>query len=350
MSGAVVVAAGAAAVRVARLGRRRRRGVVALLGVLAVAVAALSLCVGAYAIPVPDVVRTLAGQGQGMEEFVVMRLRLPRLVMGVLVGVAFALSGALFQSILDNPLASPDIIGVTWGASLAAVVALLVLGLSGVVVSVSAFVGALLIAVAIYLLSWRGGVTGYRFVLIGIGVAFMANSAVGYMLTRTDVRDAQTAMVWLVGSVSGAGWDEIAVIAAALAVLVPLTAALASRLRALQLGDDAASGLGVSAERARLGLIVTAVALAAVGTAAAGPVAFVGFLSAPIARRLVGSGELALVPAALVGVVVVTASDFIALHLLPGDVQLPVGVVTGAIGAPYLLWLLASSGRAAALR
>ena len=129
-----------------------------------------------------------------------------------------------------------------------------------------------------------------------------------------------------------------------------VTGLLAPALRALQLGDDAASGLGEQAERARLGLIATAVALAAAGTAAAGPVAFVAFVSAPIARRMVGTGGLALVPCALVGVLVVTAADFVALHLLPGDVQLPVGVVTGAIGAPYLLWLLAVTGRAEARR
>lgn len=351
MTSRVATAQGAALVRDVRMRRgRRRRRVVGALALLALAIAALSLCVGAYAISVSEVVRILLGQGEGIEELVVTRFRLPRLVMGVLVGVAFALSGALFQSILDNPLASPDIVGVTWGASFAAVYAILVLGAGGAAVSGSAFAGALVVALAIYLIAWRGGVTGYRFVLIGIGAAFMANAAVYYLLTRSDVRDAQSAMVWLVGSLSSSRWSEIAVTAAALALLLPLTALLASRLRALQLGDDTATGLGVRAERARMGLLVTAVALAAVGTAAAGPVAFVGFVSAPIARRLDGTGGLALVPAALVGIVVVTASDFVALHLLSGDVQLPVGVVTGAVGASYLLWLLASSGRSGATR
>jgi iron complex transport system permease protein len=331
--------------RVRSAHRRRERTVVAVLAALVAALAALSLCVGGYGISPADVARTLLGQGEGLQELVVMELRLPRLTMAALVGVALALSGALFQSILDNPLASPDIVGITAGASVGAVSALLVLGVGGLPVSAFAFAGALVAALAIYLLAWRDGVTGDRFVLIGIGVAFMANAVVGYLLTRSDVRDAHAAFVWLVGSVGSARWDEVAVLAGALALLVPAAALLAGRLRALQLGDDAAVGLGVRAQADRLGLIVVGVALAAVATAAAGPVAFVALISAPIARRLVGTGGLALVPAALVGVATVTAADFAAQHLLPGALQAPAGVVTGAIGAPYLLWLLAVSGR-----
>jgi iron complex transport system permease protein len=223
--------------------------------------------------------------------------------------------------------------------------ALIVLGLGGLVVSAAAFAGAAGVALAIYALAWRSGLSGYRFVLIGIGFQFMATGALGYMLTRGEVRDAQSAMVWLVGSLSGSRWEDVAVVAACLAVLLPLTAVLASRLRVLQLGDDAATALGLRTEQARLGIILVAVTLAAVGTAAAGPLAFVAFVSAPIARRLIRTGSVALVPTALVGILVVSASDFAALHLLPGGAQVPVGVITGVIGAPYLLWLLAVSGR-----
>lgn len=145
---------------------------------------------------------------------------------------------------------------------------------------------------------------------------------------------------------SGVRWSEIAVLATALAALLPTTAVLAGRLRALQLGDDAAVALGLRIEHARLGILVCAVALTAVATAAVGPVAFVALMSAPIARRLVATGGLALVPTALVGIVIVVAADLVALHLLPGDIQVPVGVVTGAIGGPYLLWTLALKNRA----
>jgi len=338
-------AVGGGIARGARRARLRRAHRVELaLVVLVLGIAALSLSLGAYAIPPADVLRTLLGDGTGREEFVVLELRLPRLTLGVLVGAALGMSGEIFQSVLRNPLASPDIIGVTVGASVAAVLALLVLGLGGVAVSAAAFGGALIVAAAIYLLAWRDGVSGARFVLIGVAVAFMAHAVLGYLLTRADIRDAQTALVWMVGSLSGAGWDEIVVVAVSLAVLVPAALVLCVPLRALELGDDTARGLGVRAQGARLGLIAVAVALAAVGTAAAGPVAFVAFVAGPIARRLVGSGP-ALVPAALVGMAVVTGADLLALHLLPGGIQVPVGIVTGLIGAPYLLWLLATTGR-----
>ncbi|MCI4656815.1 FecCD family ABC transporter permease [Cryobacterium zhongshanensis] len=328
--------------------RRTERRVVIVLAAALLVVAALSLSVGSYSLSVPDLLRTLAGQGTGAENFIVLTLRLPRVVLALLTGIAFALSGALFQTVLRNPLASPDIVGVTGGASAAAVLGMLVLGFGSLATAFAAFGGAILVATVIYLLAWRGrsggagGVAGYRFVLIGVGVAFMVQGLIGYLLTRAQLRDAQDALTWLVGSVSGAAWPEIAVVAVGLAVLLPIVWMLAPRLRALQLGDDLATSLGVGAERNRLGLLIVAVALAALATAMVGPLAFVAFVSAPIARRLAGTGGLSLVPAALVGALIVSAADFAAQHLLPGGLQLPAGVVTGAIGAPYLLWLLAT--------
>ncbi|PRY69009.1 iron complex transport system permease protein [Glaciihabitans tibetensis] len=335
-----------AIITASRLIQRRREGrVVAILAAVLLAIVVLSLAVGAYSLSIPDLVRTLLGGGAGNENFIVLKLRLPRVSLAVLAGVAFAVSGALFQTVLRNPLASPDIIGVTGGASAAAVFSMLILGLGGVATSVSAFLGALIVAAAIYVLAWRGGVAGYRFVLIGVGIAFMVQGFVSYLLSRADLRNAQEALVWLVGSVSGARWQDITVVAVFLAVLLPAVAVLSGRMRGLQMGDDAASALGIRVERARLALLVLAVALAAVATAAVGPLAFIAFVSAPIARRVVGTGGLALLPAALVGAIITTGADFVAQHLLPGDLQLPAGIVTGAIGAPYLLWLLATANR-----
>jgi len=195
----------------------------------------------------------------------------------------------------------------------------------------------------IYALAWRGGVSGYRFVLIGVGISFMVQGLLGYLLTRADLRDALAALTWLVGSVGGAAWPDIALLAAVLAVLLPLVALVLPRLRILQLGDDTAMGLGVRPQAARVGILAIAVALAAVATAAVGPIAFIAFLSAPIARRLARTDTLAVVPTALVGATVVVVADLVAQHLLPGSLELPVGIVTGIIGAPYLLWLLATS-------
>lgn len=329
----------------ARRGRRRSRAVGTTLTAIALALAGAALMLGDYDVPPGELAQVLSGHGSGLADFVVLDLRLPRLTMGVLVAVAFGLSGAVFQGVLRNPLASPDIIGVSGGASVGAVLALVVLGLSGPWVSLTAFGAALAVAAATYLLSWNGGVAGQRFVLTGVGLAFVASSVLGYLLTRSDVHDAQTAMVWMVGSLGSPDWDAIALVAIALVALVPLTAAAVSRLRLLQLGDETATALGVRSEPARAGVLVLAVALAAVATAAVGPVAFVAFTAPPVARRLVGDGGPALLMSALTAVVIVLSADLAAQHLLPQR-EVPVGIVTGAVGGPFLLWLLATSGRA----
>jgi iron complex transport system permease protein len=325
--------------------RGRERTIALILAAMAVVLAGFSLSFGAYTLPLPDLLQTLIGQGTGSDNFIIFRLRMPRLALAVLTGAAFAVAGALFQTLLRNPLASPDIIGISGGASIAAAYSILALGLTGAAVSLAAFLGALIVASGIYLLAWRGGITGFRFVLIGVGVAFMVQAALNYLITRGDVREVQEALVWLVGGLGNASWPDIAIIAVALLVLLPLVGVFASRLRVLQLGDDTAGGLGVSPERTRLVILLLAVALVAVATAFVGPLAFVAFVCAPIARRMLGSGSLALVPSALVGIVLVVAADFAAQHLLPGDVQVPAGIVTGLVGAPYLLWLLATTNR-----
>lgn len=324
--------------------RRRTRSLVVGTGLALVTLAtvAVNLSVGDLPLPFREVLATLVGRGDETSTLVLVEFRLPRLVLGALVGVAFGLAGGLFQSVLRNPLASPDVIGVTQGASVGAVGALLWLGLSGLGVAAGALLGAGVVAGVNVLLAWRGGVSGHRFVLCGIGLAFVASSALGYLLTRADVRNAQEALVWLSGSVAGATWEGNARLALALAVLVPAALLLSPRLRMLGLGDDTASALGVHAGRTRLTALALGTALAAVGTAAAGPVAFVALASAPIARRLVGDGRVALVPTALVGVALVTASDFAAQHAIP-DLDVPVGLVTGLVGGGYLIWLLTSS-------
>ncbi|MET4637072.1 iron chelate uptake ABC transporter family permease subunit [Mycetocola sp. 2940] len=334
-----------AAAAVPRRSTPKELWVIGILVLLVVAVACVSLAVGAYTLSVADLVTTLLGQGARGDTVIVFRLRLPRVALGILTGAAFAVAGALFQTLLRNSLASPDIIGISQGASVSAATAILIFGASGFVVSLSAFGGALAVAAAIYLLSWRNGVSGYRFVLIGVGAAFFLQSVLGYLLTRGDVREVSQALVWMVGGVGGAQWSEIVVVACALALLLPVVAALAPRLRVLQLGDDAAGGLGVTVERTRVLLLVAAVALCAVATAFVGPIAFVAFVSAPIARRIVGTGSLALIPSALVGILLVLSADFVAQHALPGELQVPAGIITGIIGAPYLLWLLATADR-----
>lgn len=336
----------AAPLRAARSVRRRRSAaVLGGLGAVVVVLAGVGMSLGDYTIAVPDLLAALFGQGSGGDTFVITRLRLPRVLLGALVGAALGVSGALFQAVLRNPIASPDIIGVTTGASAAAVAGLLVFGLTGPALSAVAFGGALLVAVAIYLLSRRGGVTGYRFALIGIAFAFLASSVLNFLLSRADVKDAQSALTWLVGSLGSTGWGDVTVVGAALMVLLPAALLLARPLGILQLGDDTATSLGVRAEQVRLVLLLVAVALAATATAATGPIAFVAFLAAPIARRLVTNDRAVLGASALIGAATVLAADTIGQHLLGNGLQVPAGIITGAVGAPCLLWLLASANR-----
>ncbi|MEW6152943.1 MAG: iron chelate uptake ABC transporter family permease subunit [Actinomycetota bacterium] len=315
----------------------------ALLGVIALA-GAVSISVGDFPIPLAEVVPAVFGYGDTDAFFIVNTLRLPRVLTGALVGAAFGLSGAVFQSLARNPLASPDIIGVNAGAAAAAVLVIVVVGGTSTQVSLGALAGALATAVAVYLLAYRRGVTGYRLVLVGIGVTAMLSSITSYLLTRAEIFQAHQATVWLTGSLNGRGWEHVRPVTLALVLLLPLTLGLGRQLRALQLGDDAARGLGTRVEAARAGLIISGVGLAAVATASAGPVAFVALVSPQIARRLVGGATAALGPAALSGAALMLLSDLAARRLF-APTELPVGVVTAVIGAPYLIWLLARANR-----
>jgi iron complex transport system permease protein len=328
--------------RITRRRRRRHRFVTSTLAATLVGVCAAALTLGEFAVTPLEVLTALAGGADAGTSFVVVDLRLPRLLLGVEVGVALALAGAMFQTVLRNPLASPDIIGISQGAGAGAVLALLVLGLQGAEVSLVALAGAVTAGALLYAVSWRGGIAGFRFVLSGIAVAYLATSFVGYLLTRAQVQDAQTALTWLTGSVGSATWPAVRLLALALAVLLPAVALGIRPMRALLLGDDVAAGLGTRPERARVVVIGLGVCLAAVATAVAGPLAFVALTSGPIARRLLGDGSVGLLPTALAGATLVAAADLVAQHALPG-VQVPVGVVTGVVGGPYLVWLLARS-------
>lgn len=337
-----VVASTVAAARM----RRRRRGasVVVAVGVVAFAAATASLLLGAAGLTFGDVLAALVGQGSPKAEFVILRLRLPRVAAAIIAGSALGLGGALFQTTLRNPLASPDILGITGGASLAAVGSMLVLGFDGPAVSLAAFAGALVVAALMWGLAWRGGLTGIRFVLVGIGLASIVSGLLGWLITRADVREASEALVWMVGGIGSIGWDELATSGAALIVLLGLTVAFSPRMPLLALSDDSARSLGLDATRARAVAIVLGVGLVAVATALAGPVAFVALVAAPIARALVGHGQAALAASALVGAAIVLVADLVAQHALAG-VAVPVGIVTGLIGAPYLLWLIARGNK-----
>ena len=336
-------------VRTGRLGVTARvhvRGVAVTMALCAAAIGvfALSLTIGEFAISLPDVVATLRGDGSDEHEFIIRTLRLPRALTGLAVGAAFGLSGAIFQRLTGNALASPDIIGVNAGAAVAAVFAIVVVHAAGTAVTVAALAGSALTAIATYVLAYRRGVTGYRLILVGIGVAAVLNGVVQYLLTRAEIYDAQQAVVWLTGSLNGRGWDDLRPIAVTLALVVPVVLLTARHIRVLELGDDAARGLGVRVERSRAVVLLAGVALAAVATASAGPIGFVALMAPQITRQLVGGRSLGLLPAAAGGALLVVASDLVARQLF-APIELPVGLITAVLGAPYLLYLIARSDR-----
>lgn len=330
--------------RAHRVLARRSRVVLAMLALLVVAAFGVDVLLGSFPVTIPDFVRIVTGTDIPGAGFVVLQDKLPRAVTGVMVGAAFGVSGAVFQTMLGNPLASPDIIGLSSGASFSAVLAIVVFGVSGPAVSVWALAGAGAVALVVYLTARRGGVTGARLILVGIAVAAVLQAAISYVMTRANVFVAADAFVWLNGSLNNSDWDRVRDLAVELAVLLPAVALVTRALHVLALGDDTATGLGVRTGRSRGALLAVGVALSAVGTAAAGPVAFVAFLSGPIARRLL-AGRVSLMGAGLVGALIVLAADFAAREAIPG-VRLPVGVVTGALGAPFLVYLLIAGNRA----
>lgn len=325
---------------------RRRRWIIVALVTLIAAAYALSLCVGQTIYSPAEVIGVILGRDVPGASFAVGELRLPRATLAIVVGFSFGLSGVTFQTMLRNPLASPDIIGISSGASAAAAVAIVMFGVSGASVSGLAIASGLGVALLVYLLAYRRGGAGTRLILIGIGIAAMLDSVISYVLSRAGQWDLQAAMRWLTGSLNGANWSQVASAGIALLVLGPVLLGLIRHLEALQLGDDMAAALGVRVERTRILVIVTAVGLIAFGTAAAGPISFVAFLSGPIAARIVGPNGSLLLPAALVGASLVLVADFIGQYAL--GTRFPVGVVTGVLGAPYLVYLIIRTNRAGA--
>ncbi|WP_235854383.1 FecCD family ABC transporter permease [Nonomuraea aridisoli] len=340
----------ARSVRVGRLSwqLRPRSVTVALTGLVLLALLmALNMRIGDIDMSLAEVV---AGtfDVNSPAHFVIMELRLPRALTGALVGAALALSGAIIQSIARNPLASPEILGVTTGASVTVVAGVVAggsvnSGVSGLLATLGipalALLGGLLGAAVVYGLAWRRGLDGYRLVLVGIGVAAVFTNVKFWLLTIGDVNDTGRAMVWISGSLNGRGWEHVTPTALALAVLVPVTLLGTRSLDALRFGDDTVTALGVRMNLARALMILAAVLLAAVATASAGPIAFVALAAPQIALRLARSGQPPLLCSAIIGAVLTTGADLIARTAF-SPIELPVGIVTAVLGAPYLIHLI----------
>ncbi|MEU1886706.1 iron chelate uptake ABC transporter family permease subunit [Micromonospora rifamycinica] len=337
--------------RVVRIGGRSVRwhgrsllvglGVAALVVVLGVA----AIGGGDYPMSTADVLRTLTGGGTPAEDFIVGELRLPRLVTALGVGAALALSGAILQSLVRNPLGSPDVLGVTQGAATGALV-VVVLGGGTLLLSGAALLGGLATGLLLWAVAGRHGLPGYRLVLVGIGTTAILTGVNGWLLTRAPLMDAARAVLWLTGSLDGRGWEQAVPLLGLLGLLTPVVVGVARPLSTIELGDDTATALGVPVARVRHLLLAAAVLLAAGAAAAAGPVSFVALVAPHLARRLTRAPGPNLAAAAGTGAVLLLAADLAAQRAIDGH-QLPVGVVTGLIGGGYLVWLLAARRRAA---
>ncbi len=310
--------------------------IVLIAGVLA------RLAFGTFTIPLSDLIPGLFGQGKRSVVFVLQGLRLPRTIAAVLVGAALAVSGSIFQVLTRNPLASPDILGITGSAGLGASFAILGLGLSGPAVAGWAGAAALLAAVAIYGLAWRRGTHGGRLILVGIGVAALAVAGSSWLLTQRQALEAETALIWITGSLNDVATPELGVLAVVCALACLAIPLVQRRLDTLEFGDETATSLGTRPEASRATAVLIAVALAAAAVAVAGPLTFIALVAPPVARRLVRTPGVVPVTAALVGALLVLGSDTIAQTLLANQ---PVGVVTGIVGAPYLIFLLTRRAR-----
>lgn len=317
--------------------------VLLLLVTLAAGVALIGT--GDYPMSFGDVLTTLSGGGNPGQELIVHDLRLPRVLVALLVGASFGLAGAVFQTVTRNPLGSPDVLGFAQGSTVGALVVIVYVQGSTFAIAAGSVAGGILTGLAIFLLAWKRGVHGYRFVLVGIGAAAMLYALVLYLLTKANIVEASRAVTWMTGSLSGRDWDQVWPLTAVCAVFVPLVLLYGRPLRLLEMGDDASYALGVRVDRVRIVVLFAAVVLTASATAAAGPIAFVALTAPQLARRLTRATGPNLLPSALMGAALLVLADLAAQRLFGSD-QLPVGVLTGVLGGCYLLWLLATERRA----
>lgn len=300
----------------------------------------VGLMVGDYPVPASRALGTALWDRSGEYDFVINHLRFPRLVVAVLSGMCLAASGFIFQSLINNPLVSPDIIGINSGAAVCAV-AILAIGGNVSYVPWAAFAGAVLTAGLVYVLSWKRGVEATRIVLVGIGINALLGSVITYIIVRYPIEQVVAAARWQAGTLFGSSWDDVRILAIGLSVLLPLALVFTVRLRTLQLGDEVAVALGSSVEPDRLALLIVGSLLAALATSVIGPIGFVALIVPQAARMLVGtiSGG-ALLFTSLFGGFFLLGADLVAQRLF-APVMLPAGIITAAMGGPYFLFLLA---------
>lgn len=306
--------------------------------VVTIGVGLLSVLTGDLNLTPTELWSAIADPDAGFTRTVVVEWRLPRAVAAILFGAALGASGAVFQALTRNPLASPDVIGFSAGSHTGGLIAVIVFGGAYATTVIGALAGGIATALLVHLLAYQRGVQGFRLIIVGIGVSAMLTAANTYLILRADIDVAMSAAAWGAGSLAGTSWNQVLIGGGTIVILLIAVSAFAPSLRQLGLGDDAAAASGVSVERVRLALVVIGVGLIAIVTAAAGPITFVALVAPQLAHRLARTPGVTVLPAAAMGAVLLTAADHTAQRLLPS--ALPVGLVTVVIGGGYLIWLL----------
>jgi iron complex transport system permease protein len=325
-----------------RLDRRSLLVCTALAFAIAV-MAVLALMTGSYRLGPGQVISALTGGESGLLHQIVVEWRLPRVAAALVFGAALGVSGAIFQSMLRNPLAEPSLLGFTQGSYTGALIVILVVDGTYLQLVGGALLGGIATAIVVYLLAYRRGVQGFRLIVVGIGISAILDSLNTWLILKADLDQALSAASWRAGSLNGVSWDQVVIGSTAIAVLLLAAGSLSRPMRQMELGDDAAASQGVRISPARLGLTVVGVALTATVTAATGPIAFIALVAPQIGRRLARTAGITLAPAALVGAVLCLGADYIAQHVAP--TPLPVGIVTVMLGGGYLGWLLFTEAR-----
>ena len=315
-----------------------------LLALACLLVALWSLQSGAVPLTLTQVFAALIGDAPRGMQLVVNEWRLPRVLIALLTGAALGISGAIFQSLMRNPLGSPDVMGFNTGAWSGVLIAMVFFGQHLTAIALAAMAGGILTSLVVWLLAWRNGIETFRLIIIGIGVRAMLVAFNTWLLLQASLETALTAGLWNAGSLNGLTWAKTLPAAPVLLVMFVCAALLVRRMRLLEMGDDSACALGVSVERSRLLMMLVAVVLTAASTALTGPISFIALVAPHIARRISGTARWGLTQAALCGALLLLAADLCAQRLFV-PYQLPVGVVTVSLGGIYLIALLIKESR-----
>ncbi len=310
-----------------------------ILSFMTLIVATLVLSTGQLKTTISELSQVFFGEGDAFLTTVILEWRLPRLTSSLLFGCALGVSGALFQSLIRNPLGSPDVIGFNTGAYTGALIVIILIGGNDFQIAFGAIAGGIICAVVVYLLAFKQGVEGFRLIIIGIGISAMLSAFNTWLMVSSSLETAMSAALWGAGSLNGLSWDKVApsfifIMFALLAAVV-----LARKMNILEMGDDSANMLGIDSERTRQLAMLFGVILTAAVTATTGPISFISLVAPQLAKKLTKQGGVSIIPSALMGAMLLTLSDFAASNLFAPN-QLPVGMVTISIGGVYLIYLL----------